>query len=69
MARAEIYIEDDDEKVAVRFMFAEIFDPKSGAHQLCNMLRQWCDVNMMTDPPPGGAAGSKADESDCAPPG
>ena len=43
--RAEIYIEDaeDGAGTQVRFEFFEPFNPKSDAHQLCSILRKYCD--------------------------
>lgn len=49
--RAEIYIEDaEDGNVETMFRFmGGPFDPGSKAHQLCNIIRKYCETIMTVE--------------------
>jgi len=53
MSRAEVFIEDDPETggTVVKFKFmGEAFNPRSKAHQLCNIVRKYLDAEMISMP-------------------
>lgn len=61
MARAEIYIEDDEDgNVSLAVRYIDGADPKSGAHQLANACRKFLESNLtqVTEPQVTDAAGN-----------